>query len=51
MLREHAKVQPDRWYLWADQLGLLVWQDMPNMPVTGPRPPSAGGPRSSSGAS
>jgi hypothetical protein len=41
MLREHVKVQPDRWYLWADQLGLLVWQDMPNMPVTGPRPPSA----------
>ncbi len=40
MLREHVKVQPDRWYLWADQLGLLVWQDMPNMPVTSPRAPS-----------
>jgi hypothetical protein len=41
MLREHAKVQPDRWYLWADQLGILVWQDMPNMPVSSTRPPSA----------
>src|SRR5205085_11831311 len=30
-LREHAKVQPDRWYYWADRLGILVWQDMPNM--------------------
>ena len=29
MLRGHAKVQADRWYLWADRLGLLVWQDMP----------------------
>jgi Concanavalin A-like lectin/glucanases superfamily/Glycosyl hydrolases family 2, sugar binding domain/Glycosyl hydrolases family 2/Glycosyl hydrolases family 2, TIM barrel domain len=41
MLREHAKVQPDRWYLWADRLGILVWQDMPNMPVSSTRPPSA----------
>src|SRR5205085_919959 len=31
MLREHAKVQPARWYYWADRLGILVWQDMPNM--------------------
>ena len=31
MLREHAKVEPDRWYYWADRLGILVWQDMPNM--------------------
>jgi hypothetical protein len=29
MLREHQKVQPDRWYYWADRLGILVWQDMP----------------------
>ena len=21
-----------RWYYWADKLGMLVWQDMPNMP-------------------
>jgi hypothetical protein len=41
MLREHAKVQPDRWYLWADRLGVLVWQDMPSMPISNPRPPSA----------
>ena len=31
MLREHEKVQPDRWYYWADRLGLLVWQDMPSL--------------------
>jgi hypothetical protein len=41
MLREHAKVQPDRWYYWADRLGILVWQDMPNM-----RTISSGGPTS-----
>ncbi|HEV3417407.1 MAG TPA: glycoside hydrolase family 2 TIM barrel-domain containing protein, partial [Pirellulales bacterium] len=23
-------VEPDRWYYWADKLGLLVWQDMPS---------------------
>jgi hypothetical protein len=39
MLREHAKVEPDRWYYWADRLGILVWQDMPSM-----RPPNRGGP-------
>ncbi len=31
MVRKHAKVEPDRWYYWADKLGLLVWQDMPAM--------------------
>lgn len=41
MLREHEKVQPDRWYMWADRLGLLVWQDMPSMPLINPHPPSA----------
>ncbi len=35
MLREHQKVQPDRWYYWADRLGILVWQDMPAMHVPG----------------
>jgi Concanavalin A-like lectin/glucanases superfamily/Glycosyl hydrolases family 2 len=35
MLREHQKVQPDRWYYWADRLGILVWQDMPALRVGG----------------
>lgn len=30
MARKHVKVEPARWYYWADQLGLLVWQDMPS---------------------
>ena len=30
MARKHVKIEPARWYYWADQLGLLVWQDMPN---------------------
>jgi beta-galactosidase/beta-glucuronidase len=29
MVRKHIKVEPQRWYYWADKLGLLVWQDMP----------------------
>ena len=29
LLRKHVKVEPDRWYYWADRLGVLVWQDMP----------------------
>ena len=29
MCRKHIKVEPERWYYWADKLGLLVWQDMP----------------------
>jgi hypothetical protein len=41
MLREHAKVEPDRWYYWADRLGILVWQDMPNMRSTAPGGPTA----------
>jgi hypothetical protein len=33
MTRKHVKVEPQRWYHWADRLGLLVWQDMPNMSI------------------
>jgi hypothetical protein len=29
MARKHVKVESARWYYWCDQLGLLVWQDMP----------------------
>ncbi|MFB9465534.1 ricin-type beta-trefoil lectin domain protein [Streptomyces cinereospinus] len=29
-VRKHVKVEPMRWYYWADRLGLLVWQDMPS---------------------
>ena len=40
MVRKHIKVEPARWYYWADKLGLLVWQDMPSLnSYTGnPRP-------------
>ena len=31
LLRKHAKVEPARWYYHCDQLGMLVWQDMPQM--------------------
>ena len=31
LIRKHAKVEPERWYYWADRLGMLVWQDMPQM--------------------
>ncbi len=30
-VRKHVKVEPTRWYYWADKLGLLVWQDVPSM--------------------
>jgi beta-galactosidase/beta-glucuronidase len=29
-IRKHVKVEPARWYTHCDQLGLIVWQDMPN---------------------
>ncbi|MGN1210628.1 MAG: glycoside hydrolase family 2 protein [Candidatus Cryptobacteroides sp.] len=29
MIRKHIKVEPARWYYWADVEGILVWQDMP----------------------
>ncbi|MFE2634447.1 AbfB domain-containing protein [Streptomyces scopuliridis] len=31
MVRKHIKVESQRWFYWADRLGLLVWQDMPAM--------------------
>ncbi|MEK3890810.1 FIMAH domain-containing protein [Bacillus sp. FSL K6-3431] len=31
MIRKHAKIEPARWYYWADKMGMLVWQDMPSM--------------------
>ncbi|MFJ4753998.1 AbfB domain-containing protein [Streptomyces sp. NPDC088763] len=34
MVRKHIKVEPQRWFYWADRLGLLVWQDMPSMERT-----------------
>ena len=30
MVRKHVKVEPACWYTYCDQLGLIVWQDMPN---------------------
>lgn len=30
MARKHVKIEPARWYYWADRLGLIVWQDMPS---------------------
>jgi hypothetical protein len=30
MVRKHLKVERQRWYYWADTLGILVWQDMPS---------------------
>jgi hypothetical protein len=38
MARKHVKVESDRWYYWADKLGLLVWQDMPAGDTTKDRP-------------
>ncbi len=29
--RKHIKVEPDRSYYGCDQLGLMVWQDMPSI--------------------
>ena len=31
MIRKHIKVEPARWYYFCDQLGMLVWQDMPSI--------------------
>lgn len=30
MIRKHIKVEPARWYTYCDQMGILLWQDMPS---------------------
>lgn len=47
-VRKHVKVEPARWYYWADRLGVLVFQDMPSLsvdlsvpPAPQPPPPAA----------
>jgi hypothetical protein len=37
-VRKHIKIEPARWYYWADTLGLLVWQDMPSLTAPSDRP-------------
>nr|WP_246331241.1 sugar-binding domain-containing protein [Saccharopolyspora hordei] len=46
MVRKHVKVEPARWYYWADRLGLLVWQDMPSLPIDLADPPGSNPPPS-----
>jgi len=35
LVRKHIKVEPARWYYWADKLGICVLQDMPSMAPRG----------------
>ena len=30
VIRKYQKIEPERWYFWCDQMGILVWQDMPS---------------------
>ncbi|QLH78434.1 hypothetical protein HZS55_14515 [Halosimplex rubrum] len=34
--RKHIKIPSKRWFYWADRVGLLVWQDIPNQPLGQP---------------
>jgi len=36
-LRKHVKVEPQRWYYWADKFGVLIFQDMPTGNCGDPR--------------
>jgi len=38
MLRKHIKIEPARFYYHCDQMGMLVWQDMPSRSVGGEGP-------------
>jgi len=31
MIRKHIKIEPARWYYWADVEGIYLWQDMPSI--------------------
>ncbi|MDQ0106850.1 hypothetical protein J2T02_001963 [Chitinophaga terrae (ex Kim and Jung 2007)] len=31
-IRKHIKIEPERWYYYADKIGVLVWQDFVNPP-------------------
>ena len=35
LARKHAKVESARWYYACDQMGVLVWQDMPSSSIAG----------------
>jgi hypothetical protein len=41
-IRKHEKVERQRWYYWADTLGMMIWQDMPtcNSYTGNPNPPA-----------